>query len=58
MELTGGRGVDMVFDVVGAAVWDQNLRSLKPGGRLVITGTTSETAPTWTCRYYRDAPSP
>ncbi len=41
MELTNGRGVDMVFDVVGAAVWEQNLRSLKPGGRLVITGTTS-----------------
>ena len=41
MELTNGRGVDMVFDVVGAAVWDQNLRSLKAGGRLVITGTTS-----------------
>lgn len=40
-ELTGGRGVDMVLDVVGAAVWEENLLSLKPGGRLVITGTTS-----------------
>jgi NADPH:quinone reductase-like Zn-dependent oxidoreductase len=40
-ELTDGKGVDMVFDVVGAAVWDESLQSLKPGGRLVITGTTS-----------------
>src|SRR5262249_58983826 len=40
-ELTEGRGVDVVFDCVGAAVWDQSLASLKPGGRLVITGTTS-----------------
>ena len=40
-ELTGGKGVDMVFDVVGAAVWAESLLSLKPGGRLVITGTPS-----------------
>ena len=40
-DLTDGRGVDVVFDCVGAAVWDESLASLKPGGRLVITGTTS-----------------
>ena len=40
-ELTDGRGVDVVFDCVGATVWDESLASLKPGGRLVITGTTS-----------------
>jgi NADPH:quinone reductase-like Zn-dependent oxidoreductase len=40
-ELTDGRGVDVVFDCVGANVWDESLASLKPGGRLVITGTTS-----------------
>ena len=40
-QLTDGRGVDVVFDCVGAAVWDESLASLKPGGRLVITGTTS-----------------
>ncbi len=40
-ELTDGRGVDVVFDNVGATVWDESLASLKPGGRLVITGTTS-----------------
>ena len=42
-ELTGGEGVDMVLDVVGASVWEENLRSLKQYGRLVITGTTSGT---------------
>ncbi len=40
-ELTDGKGVDLVFDVVGADVWEQNLLSLKQGGRLVITGVTS-----------------
>src|SRR5256885_13163481 len=41
-ELTDGRGVDVVFDCVGATVWDESCASLKPGGRLVITGTRSE----------------
>ena len=41
LELTGGVGVDVVLDVVGAAVWRENLLSLRPGGRLVITGVTS-----------------
>ena len=40
-DLTGGRGVDLVFDCVGADVWEQNLLSLAAGGRLVITGVTS-----------------
>ena len=40
-ELTDGQGVDLVFDVVGADVWEQNMLSLKSGGRLVITGVTS-----------------
>ena len=40
-EVTGGRGVDVVFDCVGAPVWDESCASLKPGGRLVITGTTA-----------------
>ncbi|MQF48874.1 zinc-binding dehydrogenase [SAR202 cluster bacterium AC-647-N09_OGT_505m] len=40
-ELSDGHGADMILDVVGAAVWEQNLLSLREGGRLVITGTTS-----------------
>ena len=42
-ELTGGLGVDLVLDCVGADVWEENLLSLKQGGRLVITGVTSGT---------------
>ena len=41
MELTDGKGVDLVFDVVGADVWEDSLLCLKSGGRMVITGTTS-----------------
>ena len=40
-EMTDGEGVDMVLDVGGAAVWEQNMLSLKAGGRLVITGAIS-----------------
>jgi len=42
-ELTDGKGVDLVLDCVGADVWEQNLLSMKQGGRLVITGVTSGT---------------
>lgn len=40
-ELTNGKGADLVFDSVGADVWDENVRSLRPGGRLVNCGVTS-----------------
>lgn len=40
-KLTYGQGVDMVLDMVGASVWEQNMLSLRGGGRLVLTGTTS-----------------
>jgi NADPH:quinone reductase-like Zn-dependent oxidoreductase len=39
-QLTGGRGVDLAFDHVGAATWRANLAALAPGGRLVYCGTT------------------
>lgn len=39
--LTGRRGVDVVFDHVGAATWDTSLKSLARGGRLVTCGATS-----------------
>lgn len=39
--LTNKRGVDVVVDSVGAATWDDSLRSLRRGGRLVICGATS-----------------
>ena len=39
--LTNKRGVDVVVDSVGSATWDDSLRSLRRGGRLVMCGATS-----------------
>jgi NADPH:quinone reductase-like Zn-dependent oxidoreductase len=41
MELTGGRGVDVVIENVGEAVWPAALRSLVRGGRIATCGATS-----------------
>lgn len=38
-ELTGGRGVDIVLDIVGAPYFEQNLASLAMDGRLVQVST-------------------
>jgi len=35
-EATGGRGVDVLLDIVGAPYLDQNLDSLTRGGRMII----------------------
>ena len=35
---TGGRGVDVVFEHVGAATWDESLRTMARMGRLVTCG--------------------
>jgi zinc-binding alcohol dehydrogenase/oxidoreductase len=32
---------DVVIESVGPATWDQSIRALKPGGRLVVCGSTS-----------------
>ena len=40
-KLTGGRGVDVVFEHVGEATWDQSVYSLAVGGRLVTCGATT-----------------
>ena len=37
-KLTDGRGVDVVFEHVGAATWEGSLQSLTRGGRLVTCG--------------------
>ncbi|MBI4148115.1 zinc-binding dehydrogenase [Candidatus Woesearchaeota archaeon] len=39
--LTTGRGVDVVFESVGAKTWNTSLMMLYPYGRVVIAGTTS-----------------
>lgn len=33
--------VDVVIETVGAATWEHSLRSLRPGGRIVVSGATS-----------------
>lgn len=38
---TGKRGVDVVFDSVGAAIFGQCVRSLARGGRMVVYGATT-----------------
>ena len=39
--LTGGRGVDVVFEHIGPQTWESSLRALAKGGRLVTCGATS-----------------
>lgn len=45
LALTGGRGVDVVFENVGEAVWPSAMKSLVRGGRLVTCGATSGDQP-------------
>lgn len=42
---TGGRGVDVVIENVGEAVWPAAMKSLVRGGRLVTCGATSGDMP-------------
>jgi len=44
-ELTGGRGVDVVVDVVGGDLMTDSLRSLGPLGRLLVVGFTGGAIP-------------
>ena len=43
--LTGGRGVDVVYDSVGQATFDGSLESLAPRGHLVLFGQSSGVVP-------------
>ncbi|MFZ1175486.1 MAG: NADPH:quinone oxidoreductase family protein [Mycobacterium sp.] len=45
-ELTDGRGVDIVVDPVGGDRFTDSLRSLAPGGRLLVIGFTGGEIPT------------
>jgi NADPH:quinone reductase-like Zn-dependent oxidoreductase len=42
--LTGGRGVDVVFEHVGEATWEQSLNCLAHNGRVVTCGATTGAA--------------
>jgi NADPH2:quinone reductase len=44
-ELTEGRGVDVVYDGVGAATFDESLASLRPRGDMVLYGAASGRVP-------------
>lgn len=44
-DLTGGRGVDVVVDVVGGDLMTDSLRSLAPQGRLLVVGFTGGAIP-------------
>ncbi len=45
MRLTGGAGVDVVYDSVARATWEKSLHSLRPRGMLVLYGNSSGPAP-------------
>ena len=41
LDQTSGRGVDVVFEHVGQATWQQSIASLAKNGRLVTCGVTT-----------------
>ena len=41
IELTNHRGVDVVLDSIGATTWENSLKSLAKGGRLITIGRTT-----------------
>ena len=45
-ELTGGRGVDLVYDPVGGDRFTDSVRSLAPEGRVLVVGFTEGHIPT------------
>ncbi len=44
-EITGGKGVDVVYDGVGQATWEGSLNSLRVRGMLVLYGQSSGPVP-------------
>ena len=40
-KLTDGKGVDIVFEMVGGEVYNQSLKSLKQGGHIIVFGCAS-----------------
>lgn len=40
-KLTGGRGADVYFDPVGGDMFDQAMKAIAPGGRILVVGFTS-----------------
>jgi NADPH:quinone reductase and related Zn-dependent oxidoreductases len=48
MEVTGGKGVDVVMDSVGASTWQGSLDSLRPLGMMISFGSASGPVPAFT----------
>ena len=44
-ELTGGKGADVIYDPVGGDVFDESIRCINWGGRILIVGFTSGRIP-------------
>ena len=51
MKATGGRGVDLAFDLVGGEVFDGTLRAIANEGRVVVSGFASGTIPSVRTNY-------
>ncbi len=45
LELTGGRGADVIYDPVGGSAFDTSLRCVAPEGRIIPMGFASGTVP-------------
>jgi NADPH2:quinone reductase len=45
LDLTGGRGADVVFDPVGGTIFTQSIRCTAPGGRILAIGFASGEIP-------------
>lgn len=41
LQITDGRGADVIFDPVGGDLFDQSMRAIATGGRLLVIGFTS-----------------
>jgi NADPH:quinone reductase-like Zn-dependent oxidoreductase len=41
LEFTDGRGAEIVYDNVGEKTWDETLRSVGKGGRVIVVGATT-----------------
>jgi len=44
-KITGGRGVEVVYDSVGASTFDKSINSLRPRGMMVTYGNASGAVP-------------
>lgn len=53
-EVTNGKGVDVVFEMVGGDVYNQSIRSLAQGGQLIVYGCSSGVQGTIHPEYFVD----